>query len=172
MAELNKNVDNSDEVKELRNEDPISGEAGAHPFGSGIGAAVGGAAAGAAAGLAAGPIGTVAGAVIGGVAGGLAGKAVAESIDPTVETAYWRDEYVNRPYYNNQYDYKDYEPAYRAGWESYRTEQPASFDQQEQAARERWENSTHSTAMQWTDVRPAAEDAYNRVHERQVRKPK
>lgn len=75
------------------NEDPITGEPGAHPVGAGLGAAAGGAAAGAAAGIVAGPVGTVAGAVIGGVAGGLAGKAIAEGIDPTTEEQYWRDEY-------------------------------------------------------------------------------
>ena len=37
--------ENSKSVRELRNEDPISGEAGAHPVGTGVGAALGGAAA-------------------------------------------------------------------------------------------------------------------------------
>ena len=82
------------------NPDPITGEPGAHPVGVGFGTAVGGAAAGAAAGAMAGPVGTVAGAVIGGVAGGLAGKGIAESIDPTAEDAYWRENYANRSYYD------------------------------------------------------------------------
>src|SRR6185312_12227812 len=80
------------------NPDPITGAPGAHPVGAGVGAAVGGAAAGAAAGSVAGPVGTVAGAVIGGVAGGYAGKGIAESIDPTAEDAYWRENYANRSY--------------------------------------------------------------------------
>ncbi len=99
---------------ELRNEDPISGEAGAHPVGVGLGTAVGGAAAGAAAGLAAGPIGTVAGAVIGGVVGGLAGKGIAENIDPTVELDYWKNEYRNRDYFDDKRSFDDYAPAYHA----------------------------------------------------------
>lgn len=172
MADVNKKIERRETVKELRNEDPISGEAGAHPVGAGVGAAIGGAAAGAAAGLAAGPIGTVAGAVIGGVAGGLAGKAAAESIDPTVETEYWRNQYETRPYYNNQYSYDDYEPAYRAGWQSYNLDQPKTFSQQEADARERWESGRHASTMTWDHARAAAEDAYNRVQDRQVRKPK
>jgi len=51
------------------NRDPISGEPGAHPIGTGIGAAGGGAAAGAATGMAvgtvAGPVGTAVGAAVG-----------------------------------------------------------------------------------------------------------
>ena len=65
------------------NRDPLSGELGAHPIGTGVGAAAGGVAAGAAAGSVAGPVGTVVGAAVGAVAGGLAGKGVAEKVDPT-----------------------------------------------------------------------------------------
>lgn len=65
------------------NRDPITGEPGSHPVGTGIGAAAGGAAAGAAVGTVAGPVGTGIGAAIGAVAGGLGGKAAAEHFNPT-----------------------------------------------------------------------------------------
>lgn len=149
--------------KELRNEDPLSGAAGAHPVGSGLGAALGGVAAGAAAGTVAGPIGTVAGAVIGGVLGGLAGKAVAENIDPTIETQHWREQHASRPYYNENYQYEHYEPAYRAGWESYDPDVNEDWSDREAIARERWENEGGADHMDWEDARPAAEDAYTRV---------
>ncbi len=66
------------------NLDPITGEPGAHPVGTGVGAVAGGLAAGAAAGTVVGPVGTAVGAAVGAVAGGLAGKGVAEKVDPTV----------------------------------------------------------------------------------------
>src|SRR5688572_33242588 len=89
------------------NPDPITGEPGAHPIGTGLGAAAGGAAAGAAAGAVGGPVGAAVGAIVGGVAGGLAGKGIAEQIDPTAEDAYWRDEYRNRDYYDDSTTYGD-----------------------------------------------------------------
>src|SRR5262245_49562667 len=104
-----------EKVEVDRNEDPISGEPGAHPVGVGIGTAAGGAAAGAAAGAVGGPIGAVIGAVAGGVAGGLVGKEVAEAIDPTVEEAYWREEYRNRDYVEHRAPFATYAPAYRYG---------------------------------------------------------
>ncbi|MEP7261778.1 MAG: hypothetical protein ABI669_11275, partial [Usitatibacter sp.] len=88
----------NDASKGSLNKDPITGAPGAHPIGTGIGAAAGGMAAGAAVGTVAGPVGTVIGAAVGAVVGGLAGKGVAEKIDPTLEEAYWRENYVNRPY--------------------------------------------------------------------------
>ena len=70
------------------NPDPITGQPGAIPVGTGVGAALAGAAPAPRAAWSAAQW-RVVGAVIGGVAGGLAGKGVAESIDPTVEDRYW-----------------------------------------------------------------------------------
>ncbi len=156
--------------EELRNEDPITGEAGSHPVGTGVGAALGGAATGAVAGAVGGPIGTVAGAVIGGVAGGLAGKAVAENYDPTVETTYWRDNHHYRPYYNDNYSFEHYEPAYRAGWESYDADVNADWTEREAIARERWENEGGAEHMTWEEARLASADAYDRVRTPQPKK--
>src|SRR4029453_3919775 len=100
---------------ERRDEDPITGAAGAPPVGTGLGAVAGGIAAGAATGTVAGPIGTTVGAAVGAIVGGLAGKGVAEMIDPTVEDAYWRDNYADRPYVTKGASYDDYGPAYRYG---------------------------------------------------------
>jgi len=163
-------VDNrvhTDAEKNLRNEDPLSGAAGAHPVGTGVGAALGGAATGAVAGTVAGPIGTVVGAVVGSIAGGLAGKAVAESYDPTVEVEYWRKESAKRPYYNKNRKFTDYEPAYRAGASSYDPTAPAEFAERETVAREEWERQGHSV-LTWHEARPAAADAYSRVQQRQA----
>ncbi len=77
--------------------DPLTREPGAHPLGTGMGATLGGIAAGAVTGSVAGPVGTVVGAAVGAIVGGLGGKAVAELIDPTVEGAFWRDHFRERP---------------------------------------------------------------------------
>lgn len=53
----------SDDARSALNADPITGEPGAHPIGTGVGAA-GGAATGAAIGSVAGPIGTLIGGAI------------------------------------------------------------------------------------------------------------
>lgn len=110
------------------NRDPISGAPGAHPVGTGIGAAAGGIAAGAAVGTVAGPVGTAIGAAVGAIVGGLAGKGVAEGIDPTVEEAYWRRNYSNRPYIPRDASYDDFGPAYAYGVSSYTGNVGRSFD--------------------------------------------
>lgn len=153
--------------EEARNEDPLSKEPGAHPVGTGLGAALGGAAAGAAAGMVAGPVGTVAGAVVGGVAGAYAGKAVAENIDPTVESNYWRENYASRPYYDPKYQYEDYEPAYRLGWEG--VDADKTFQDREEELEARWNrdySQAEENALDWKRARVAAQDAYDRAYNR------
>jgi hypothetical protein len=155
---------------ELSNEDPITGEPGSHPMGTGLGAALGGALAGAVTGTLAGPIGTVVGTVAGGVAGAYAGRAIAENVDPTVETAYWRDAYEDRPYYSDDYSFDDYEPAYRSGWETY--EPDLNWRERESDAKSRWEAEGGATTMTWDQAKLAAEDAYGRINERAGNKPR
>jgi hypothetical protein len=166
-SEKREKVDSTDP-----NRDPITGEPGAHPVGAGVGAAVGGAAAGvlggmaagAVGGSAAGPIGTAVGAVVGGVAGGLAGKGIAESIDPTAEDAYWRENYKNRPYYEASSSYDDYRPAYQYGWESRSKYADKTFDEVEPQLQSDWESTrAPSSQMSWEKASPASRDAWDRL---------
>lgn len=144
------------------NLDPITDAPGAHPVGTGLGAAMGGAAAGAAAGAFGGPVGALAGAVVGAVAGGLGGKAVAESVNPTAEEAYWRDNYQSEPYYEAGRTYDDYAPAYRLGLQG-RTRYDGEFDDVESRLASDWESGRESSALPWPEARPASRAAWDRV---------
>ncbi len=147
------------------NPDPLTGEHGSHPVGTGLGAAVGGAAAGAAAGAIAGPIGTVAGAVVGGVAGAFAGKSIAERIDPTVESAYWAENYRNRPYYQDDVGYDAYHPAYRFGWESRARYPDQNWNEVEDQLQVDWESyrTAEASDLDWDRAQLASKDAWRRV---------
>ena len=145
------------------NRDPITGAPGAHPVGTGLGAAVGGMAAGAAVGTVAGPIGTVIGAAVGAIAGGLAGKGVAEMIDPTVEDAYWRENYSNRPYVASGASYDDYGPAYRFGVDAYGRSNGRSFDDAEADLAGNWEGAKGSSSLDWARAKDASRDSWQRA---------
>ena len=146
-----------------RNVDPISGESGAHPVGTGVGAASG-AAAGAAVGSVAGPIGTAVGAVVGAIAGGLAGKGVAESVNPTVEDAYWRDNYVSRPGYTSGYTYDDdYAAAYRLGYEGRGRYQDGTYEAHEAELKADWERIKGKSRLTWEQAKAAGREAWDRI---------
>jgi len=146
------------------NRDPISGESGAHPVGTGLGALLGGAAAGAATGTVAGPVGTLVGAAVGAVIGGLAGKSVAEVVDPTVEEDYWRENYVSRDYVEPGSSFDDYGPAYGFGVTSLGRYPGRSFDDVEAEMAGDWPTGRGASSLSWDRARLAARDAWNRAH--------
>lgn len=149
------------------NPDPITGEAGAHPVGTGLGAAGAGAAGAAIGGALGGPIGAVVGAAIGGVGGGLAGKGVAEMIDPTQEEAYWRDNYRSRDYVEAGLDYDVYDPAYRYGWEAYGRYPDRTYEDIEPELRKDWDTYRgNRTVLEWDRATYASRDAWDRAKNR------
>lgn len=148
-----------------RNQDPITGEPGAHPVGVGVGAA-GGVAAGAAIGSVAGPVGTAIGGIAGGIAGGLVGKGVAEAFDPTAEMDYWRTDYSNRPYGRGR-NFSQLEPAYRVAISSYDPAAPAvAFAHVEPKLRASYESSRSTDQLEWQTARDASKDAWERIASR------
>jgi uncharacterized protein (TIGR02284 family) len=147
------------EDKDL-NRDPITGESGSHPVGTGVGA-VGGAAAGAAAGAIGGPVGMAAGGAVGAIVGGLAGHAAAEAIDPTAEDKHWRDNYDREPYYEQGRSYDDYSPAYRLGVTG--RSRYDNWDSAESTLRSEWETSRGTSGLQWDEAMPATRAAWDRV---------
>ncbi|MEJ8853657.1 PA2169 family four-helix-bundle protein [Variovorax robiniae] len=151
------------DIPEIRDEnrDPITGAPGAHPVGTGVGA-TGGALAGAAAGAMAGPVGAAVGLVAGAVVGGLGGKAVGERINPTVEEAYWRENYNRQPYYQSGLGYEDYGPAYELGYTG-RGTFGRDFDTVEPELATRWETDRGASQLDWDRARPATRAAWERA---------
>ncbi len=158
-----------EQVKKDLNADPITGEPGSHPVGTGVGT-VGGAAAGAAIGTVAGPVGTLVGGVVGAVVGAVAGHAAGEALDPTIEDAYWRENSVNQPYYNAskatypdlEYD-RDYHGAYRVGYENRPAYGPdVSFEDVEPELRSKWELTKAESRLSWEEAKQASRDAWHR----------
>jgi hypothetical protein len=143
------------------NLDPLTGAPGAHPVGVGVGAVAGGVATGAAVGTVAGPIGTGIGGAIGAVVGGLVGKGVAESVDPTLEQGYWRENYASRDYVDPGRKFEDYAPAYDYGVRRY--DATRSFEDVEPDLAGDWDSVRGNSDLEWNDARPAARDAWERV---------
>ena len=144
------------------NRDPLTGTPGAHPVGTGVGAVAGGIATGAAVGTVAGPVGTAIGAAVGAVVGGLAGKGVAESIDPTREDAYWRDNHAKRPYASGL-SYDELGPAYAYGASSYSAHAGRKFDEVESDLARDWNGARGKSSLTWERAKHATRDAWNRL---------
>ena len=77
---------------------------------------------------------------------------------------YWRDSYQNEPYYNNQYSFDDYAPAYRMGHEGQRSGRFSgqSWDQARGSLESEWQAGRGNSRMDWKNAEPAARAAYVR----------
>ncbi len=159
MNEALKNIDQND-----ANRDPLSGEPGAHPMGTGVGAASAGAVATVVGGVVGGPVGAVVGAVIGSVVGGLAGKDTAEQLNPSFEDNHWRENYISRPYIEENTIYEDYQPAYRTGYEGYDryAHSGRTYSEIETDLRRDYE-ANQTSDLPWEKARHAVKDAWDRA---------
>jgi hypothetical protein len=128
--------------------------------GAAAGGVVGGATAGALAGGVTGPVGAAIGAAVGAVAGAVMGKKAA---DPSVEDKYWRDNHTSRPYASKDVGFDHYQPAYRAGVDSFNRNPGRSFDDVEPELGRDWNRARGSSSLEWEHARPAARDAWERV---------
>jgi hypothetical protein len=147
------------------NPDPITHEPGAHPVGTGLGAAYTGAIGTAIGGAFGGPVGAVVGAAIGAVSGGLLGKTAAESVNPTVEDEYWRNNYASRPYIESDRRYEEYQPAYQIGYEGYHRYAGTGrrYDEVEPELQRDYETRHGGTGLAWERAKHATRDAWDRV---------
>jgi hypothetical protein len=165
MTQQNPNVHEPDE-----NRDPISGESGAHPVGTGVGAAGVGAAATVIGGVLGGPVGAAVGAVVGPIVGGLAGKGVSESINPTEEDAYWRQNYASRPYVEQGRAYEHYQPAYRTGYEAYGRygSSGRTYEDVEPELQTEYETNYGASGLPWERAKHATRDAWSKLHQERL----
>lgn len=154
-----------EKVEANRNTDPLSGEAGSHPIGTGVGAVSTGIAGAVLGGMIGGPIGAVIGTAVYGFIGGVAGKSLAEEINPTVEEQYWKENYSSRSYVDPNIGYEQYGPAYKHGWEARMRHNDKTYDEVEPTLQSDWETSKTEPKLSWEKAKPASRDAWDRLQE-------
>jgi uncharacterized protein YcfJ len=133
-----------------------------HSIGEGTGA-VAGAIAGAAVGSVAGPVGTLVGAVAGGALGAKGGGAVAEAVNPTAYTQHFESNYKSAPYYVAGSEWRDYEPAYKYGYDTYGQYQGKKFEDVETDLERNWDATKANSRLAWGEARGAVRDGWHHI---------
>lgn len=146
------------------NRDPLTGEPGAHPLGTGIGAMLGGAAGAAgtvAAGALLGPAGVAVGLALGAVAGGYAGKGAAEALNPTEDEPLWREHFEQAGWGEGGEAFGDYEVAFRLGQNGYHRFLHMRFEEVERDLEQDYMNGEGRFGPPWSRARQAARAAWD-----------
>ena len=97
------------------------------------------------------------------VAGGLTSQQIRQPFDASAEDAYWRENYIRRPYVKADRSYEYYQPAYRYGWESRLTNAGKSWEEMEPHLARGWEDNLASSQIAWHEARLAVRDAWSRL---------
>ncbi len=83
--------------------------------------------------------------------------------DPTVEHGFWRQQYMNRPYFITGVAYEEYAPAFQYGWESPPRHEGKTFEQIEAALQRDWEIVRGKSKLTWDHAKGAVRDAWDRI---------
>ena len=84
-------------------------------------------------------------------------------IDPAVEEAYWRDNYLREPYYERGYNFDDYRAGYLTGWEGRLRYGGRSFEQAERDMQRDYSRNRGASRLDWAKNRHAARAAWERI---------
>ena len=98
------------------------------------------------------------------VAGAAAGKGVAERIDPTGETEYWRDEHKRRDYVDKSRDFdRDYASAYGFGLQGRENLPGRTWADSEAKLQRDWDSARGTSTLGWDEARDAVRDSWERA---------
>jgi len=106
------------------------------------------------------------GAVVGSVVGGMMGHDLAESVNPTMEDAFWRSNYTRETYVEPSMTFNDYGPAYRVGYMGYARHgerHGGHFHKAEEDLEKDWNSERGESRLEWSKARHAARAAWLRV---------
>ncbi|MGH8029319.1 MAG: hypothetical protein ACREO3_05215 [Arenimonas sp.] len=97
------------------------------------------------------------------------GNGAADLLNPSLEEAYWRDNYADEAYVRPDFKFDDYAPAYRIGYLGATRREGRSFEEAEPQLREQYERVRNGSPLHWDAARVPAQAAWERVAAREHR---
>jgi hypothetical protein len=113
-----------------------------------------------------GPLGTALGAAAGGFTGAAAGEQIGEAMDHREDLIHLGGTFSEQDYYVSEMEWEDYEPAYRYGFDTYRTHAHLGTTQAKQAMRGDWELYNRHSHLSWNQAWEAVLHAWALNQER------
>ncbi len=90
------------------------------------------------------------------------GPGFTEGVNPVLEEAYWRKNYLREPYYERGYTFDDYLPAYRTGWEGRLRYSGRTYEQCERDLQRDYQRNRGASQLEWAKNRHAVRAAWER----------
>lgn len=110
----------------------------------------------------AGAVGAAAG-IAAGAAVALVGKVPAPKVDPAAQELYWREHFASGEFYDPNFNFEDYLPALRVGWEGRARHAGRRFDEVEDDLKAEFHWDRGSSRLLWEQARAAVRAAWDRI---------
>ena len=114
----------------------------------------------------AGVVGVAAGTAAGlaaGAADALVGKKPVKEVDAMAEELYWREHFAAEPYYDASFQFEDYLPAWRAGWEGRAKYAGRRFEDAERDLQADFHWQRGKSGLLWDQARAAVRASFERT---------
>ena len=98
-----------------------------------------------------------------GAAAAVSRRAAPVKVDPAAQERYWLENYANQPYYDPNYSFEDYLPAYRAGWEGRARFPGCKFEEVERDLQVEYGWNRGESRLLWEHARQAMQAAWDRA---------
>ena len=98
--------------------------------------------------------------------GAKGGGAIAEAVNPTEYTSHFQKNYQSAPYYVSGSEWKDYEPAYKYGYDTYGQYQGRKFEEVESDLERNWEATKANSRLGWMEAKGAVRDGWHHIERR------
>ena len=89
--------------------------------------------------------------------------AIAEAVNPTEYTTHFEKNDKTAPYYVSGSEWKDYEPAYKYGYDTYGQYQGRKFEEVESDLERNWEATKANSRLGWTEAKGAVRDGWHHI---------
>jgi hypothetical protein len=83
--------------------------------------------------------------------------------DWSTEESYWRENYQNRPYADENRQFDDYKPGYKYGYESADRMGSKPWHEAEPELRRGWDEYEERNQSTWDEIKDSVKDAWDRV---------
>jgi hypothetical protein len=84
-------------------------------------------------------------------------------IDPTGYATHFASSYMSAPYFRQGREWRDYEPAYRYGYDSYHRAGGRDFDEMHDDLERGWNNFRRESRLTWEEAKEAVRDGWHYI---------
>lgn len=93
------------------------------------------------------------------------GNGAPDVVHGAIEREYWRTHHAGRDYVEPGHGFRDYEPAYRYGWEVRAGYGACEWESIQDDLAQGWERFKDTSRLSWEEAAPAVREAFHRAGE-------